>query len=91
MLCDEAREILADTSSRFFQFQSVLLAMEGKADSKGLAEENTLLHAIRARGDRIVQTAGNNHILTRAVLRNRLLLLEAGIAPDIVKNSILVK
>ena len=61
--------------------------MEGKADSKGLAEENTLLHAIRARGDRIVQTAGNNHILTRAVLRNRLLLLEAGIAPDIVKGD----
>ena len=61
--------------------------MEGKADAKGLAKENTLLRAIRARGDRIVQTVGHNHILTRAVLRNRLLLPEAGIAPDMVKGD----
>ena len=86
LLCDKAREILADTSSRFFQFREVLLAREGKMDAKGLAEENTLLRVIGARGDRILQTAGHNHILTMAVLRNRLLLLEAGIAPEIVKG-----
>ena len=55
--------------------------MEGKADAKGLAEENTLLRAIRARGDRILQTVGHNYILTMVVLRNRLLLPEVGIAP----------
>ena len=46
----------------------MLLAMEGKADAKGLAEENRLLRVIRVRGDRILQTAGHNHILTMAVL-----------------------
>ena len=54
LLCDQAREVLADTSSRFGQFREVLLAMEGKADAKGLAEENTLLRAIRARGGQIL-------------------------------------
>ena len=61
--------------------------MEGKADAKGLAEEMTLLRAIRARGDRILQTASHNHSLTMAVLRNRLLLPEVGIAPEIVKGD----
>ena len=78
---------MADTSSRFGQFREVLLAMEGKADAKGLAEENTLLRAIRARGDRILQTASHNHTLTMAVLRNRLFLPEVGIAPEIVKGD----
>ena len=61
--------------------------MKGKADGKGLAEEITLLRAIRARGDRILQTASHNHTLTMAVLRNRLLLPEVGIAPEIVKGD----
>ena len=87
LLCDQAREVLADTSSRFGQFREVLLAMEGKADAKGLAEEMTLLRAIRARGDRILQTASHNHSLTMAVLRNRLILPEVGIAPEIVKGD----
>ena len=34
LVCDNTREILADTSSRFFQFREVLLAMEGKADAQ---------------------------------------------------------
>ena len=76
-----------DTSSRFAQFREVLLAMEGKADAKGLAEQNTLLRAIRARGDRILQPASHNHTLTMAVLHNRLLLPEVGIAPEIVKGD----
>ena len=87
MLCDKTRETLADTSSRFVQFREVLLDMEGKADAKGLAEENTLLRTIRARGDYIMQTAGHNHILTVAVLRNRLLLPEAEITIEIVKGD----
>ena len=78
---------MADTSSRFGQFREVLLAMEGKADAKGLVEEITLLRAIRAKGDRILQTASHNHTLTMAVLRNRLLLPEVGIAPEIVKGD----
>ena len=78
---------MADTSSRFGQFREVLLAMEGKADAKGLVEEITLLRAIPAKGDRILQTASHNHTLTMAVLRNRLLLPEVGIAPEIVKGD----
>ena len=46
LLCDKAREILANTSSRFIQFRDVLHAMEGKANAKDLAAENTLLRAI---------------------------------------------
>ena len=65
----------------------MLLALEGKADAKGLAEENRLLRVIRARGYRILQTAGHNHILTMAMLRNRLLLPEARIAPEIVEGD----
>ena len=84
MLCDKAREILADTSSSFSKFREVLLAMDGKADAKSLAAENTLFRAIRATGDRILQTEGHNHMLTMAVLRNRLLLPEAGNAPEII-------
>ena len=61
--------------------------MESKADAKGLAEENTLLRAIRAKGDRILQTASHNHTLTMVVLRNRLLLPEVGIAPEIMKGD----
>ena len=87
MLCDKAREILPETSTRFVQFREVLLAIEGKADTNGLAAENSLLRAIRARGDRILQNAGRNHILKRSVLRNRLLLPEAGIAPDTIKGD----
>ena len=45
------------------------------------------LRVIRARGDRILQTAGYNHMLTMAALRNGLLLSEAGIAPEIVKGD----
>ena len=71
MLRDKAREILTYTSFRFFLLRDVLLAMDDKADSKGLAAENTLLRAIRARGNRILQTAGHNYILTMAVLSNR--------------------
>ena len=82
LLCDKAREILADTNSRFIQFREVLLAMDGKADDEGWAAENTLLCTIRARGDRILQTPGHNNILTMAGVRNRLLLPEAGIAPE---------
>ena len=63
------------------------LAVGGKADAKGLAEENTLLRMIRAREDRILQTASHNHILPMAVLHNRLLLPEVGIAPEIVKGD----
>ena len=35
-MCDKAHEILADTSSRFIQFREGLLAIDGKADAKGL-------------------------------------------------------
>ena len=56
-------------------------------DAKGLEEENTLLRAIRARGDQILQMASHNHTLTMAVLHNRLLLPEVGIAPEIVKED----
>ena len=76
-----------DTSSRVGQFREVLLAMEGKADVMSLAEENTLLRVIRPRGDRSLQTASHNHILTMAVLRNRLLLPELGISPEIVQGD----
>ena len=83
----KAHEILADTSSRFIQFREGLLAIDGKADAKGLAAENTLLRAIRARGDQILQTAGHNHVLTMAVLRNRLLSTEAGIVPVTIEDE----
>ena len=87
LLCDKAREILAGTSTRFIQFREVLLAMEDKVDAKGLAAESTLLRAIRSRDDRILQGAGHKHILTMAVLRTRLLLPDAGIAPEIIKGD----
>ena len=87
LLCDKAREILADTSSRFISFREVRATMEGKAKAKCLGAENTLLQAIRARGDRILQTAGHNYMLTRAVLRNRLLLPEARIALEICRGD----
>ena len=61
--------------------------MEGKADAKGSAAENTLLRAICARRDRILQTAGQNHILTMAVLRTRLHLPEEGIASKVIKRG----
>ena len=61
--------------------------MEGKTDAKGSAAENTLLRAIRARRDQILQTAGQNHILTMAVLRTRLLLPEEGITSKVIKGG----
>ena len=87
MLCDKAREILADTSARFGHFHEVLLAMEGRADANRLAAEILLLRAIRSRNDRILQNAGLNHLLTIAVLCDRLLLPGAGIAPEIIKGD----
>ena len=87
LLCDKAREIMADMSSRFIQFREVLLVIENKADANGLTKGNTLLRAVRARGDRILQTAGHNQLLTRAVLRNRLLLPETRIATEIIKGD----
>ncbi|CAM9262406.1 unnamed protein product, partial [Ascophyllum nodosum] len=36
LLCDKAREMLADTSARFGHFREVLVAMEGRADANGL-------------------------------------------------------
>ena len=68
-------------------FREVLLAMEGTANANGLAEEILLLRTIRSRGDRILQNAGFNHLLTMAVVRNRLLLPGAGIAPEITKGD----
>ena len=44
-------------------------------------------HTLTRDGDRILQTASHNHILPMAVLHNRLLLPEVGIAPDIVKGD----
>ena len=41
----------------------------------------------RQRFDRILHTAGHNHVLTMTVLRNRLLLTEAGIAPVIIDDE----
>ena len=46
-----------------------------------------VLRAICARGDRILQNEGHSHILTMAVLRNLLLLPDAGIAPEIIKRD----
>ena len=86
-LCSKARETLANKSTHFIQLREVLLAMEGKADAKGLEAENTLLRSIRSSDNRILQTAGYNHILTMAVLCNRVLLPEAGIPPEIVKGD----
>ena len=85
--CDKAREILADTSTRFGHFREMLLAMEGRADANGLAVKILLLRAIRSRGDRILQNAGFNHMLTMAVLRSRLLLPGAGITPERIKRD----
>ena len=87
MLCNKARESLADTNARFVQFREVLLAMEGTAGANGLAAENSLLRVIRARGNRILQKAGHNHMLAMAVLRNRLLLPDAEIALVIIKGD----
>ena len=61
--------------------------MEGKAEAKGSAAENTLLRKIHARRDWILQTAGHNNILTMAVLRNRLLLPQEGIASKVIKGG----
>ena len=55
--------------------------MVDKAYAIGLATEITLLRMLRARGNRIAQTAGNNYILTMTTLRNRLLLPEARSPP----------
>ena len=87
LLCDKAREMLADTSARFGHFREVLVAMEGRADANGLVAEIALLLAIRARGDHILQSAGSDHTLTMAVLRNRFLLPGAGIALEISKGD----
>ena len=87
LLCNKARESLADTNARFVQFREVLLAMEGTAGANGLAAENSLLRVIRARGNRILQKAGHNHMLAMAVLRNRLLLPDAEIALVIIKGD----
>ena len=51
--------------------------MESKADAIVLATKITLLHALRARGDRISQIVGNNHMLTMTTPGNRLLLPKA--------------
>ena len=80
-------EILTDTSARFGQFRAILLATEGRADVKGLVIEISLLRAIPAGDDRILQNAGHNLMLTMAVLRNRLLLPGAGIIPEIIKGD----
>ena len=79
--------MLADTSARFGHFREVLLTMEGRADANGLAAEKVILRAIRARGDRILQNAGSDHVLTMAVFRNRFLLPGAGIALEITKGD----
>ena len=79
--------MLADTSARFGHFREVLVAMEGRADANGLVAEIALLRAIRARGDRTLQNAGSDHMLTMAVLRNRFLLPGAGIALEITKGD----
>ena len=79
--------MLADTSARFGHFREVLVAMEGRADANGLVAEIALWRAIRARGDRILQNAGSNHMFTMAVVRNRFLLHGAGIALEITKGD----
>ena len=79
--------MLADKSARFGHFREVLLVMEGRADANGLAAKILLLRAIRSTEDRIRQNAVFNYLLTMAVLRNRLLLLGAGIAPEITKGD----
>ena len=61
--------------------------MEGRVGANGLAAEILLLRAIRSRDDRILQNAGLNHLLTMAVLSNRLLLPGAEIAPQIIKGD----
>ena len=87
MLCNKACESLADTNARVVQFREVLLAMEGTAGANWLAAENSLLRVIRARGNRILQKAGHNHMLAMAGLRNRLLLPDAEIALVIIKGD----
>ena len=87
MLYDKTHEILADTSARFGHFREVLLVTEGRANANGLAAEILILRAIRSRNDRILQNAGVIYMLTMVVLRNRLLLLGAGIAPEIIKGD----
>ena len=57
--------------------------MESKADAIVLATEITLLHALRARGDRISQIVGNNHMLTIGMPRIRLLLPKARLPPTL--------
>ena len=87
MLSYKAREILANTSTRFGHFHEVLLAMEGRADANELRAEILLLRAIRTRSYRILQSAGLNHMLTMAVLRDRLPLPGAGITHEIIKGD----
>ena len=79
--------MLADTIARFGHFREVLVAMEGRADANGLVAEIALLRAIRARGDRILQNAGSDHMLTMEVLRDCVLLPGAGIALEITKGD----
>ena len=62
-----------------------MLLAGDKADANGLAAENSFLRAICARGNRNMHDSGHNHILTMAVLRNCLLLPEAGIVPESIK------
>ena len=59
----------------------------GQGGRQGCGSRKYALRAICSRGDRILQTAGHSHTLTMAVLRNRLLLPEAGIVPKIIKGD----
>ena len=59
----------------------------GQGRRKRLGCGNFALRVIRAKGKRMLQNAGHNHILTRAALRNRLLLPEQWIAPKLCKGT----
>ena len=79
------REILADTSAFFVQLREVLLATESKSDANGLTPENSLLRAIRSRGN--LQNTGHNYMLTMATLRDHFLQSKTGVAPKIMKED----
>ena len=67
--------------------REVLLVMEGRADANELAAEILPLRANRSRGYRILPNVSLDHMLTMAVLRNRLLLPGAGITLEIIKRD----
>ena len=66
----------------------MLLLIEGKADANGMAVENTILHSVCPRCDRLWHNADNNLTLTMEAILNRLLLHEAVIVLETVKERV---